>query len=174
LKSGIIEEIPNWQNNPSHNSSIYYMPHRAVIKQSSKTTKIRIVMDASSKAKNGISLNDAVHQGPCILPNIAGVILRSRCGKHLITADIEKAFHQIHLNETDRDATRFLVPIDINMPVTEDNIKALRHTRPAFGINASPFLLAGGIYYGLDLIKTENSADIIEEIKNNLYVDNLV
>lgn len=35
----------------------YYMPHH-VIKDSSNTTKIQVVFDASTKSNNGVSLND--------------------------------------------------------------------------------------------------------------------
>ncbi|GFY52296.1 uncharacterized protein TNIN_271871 [Trichonephila inaurata madagascariensis] len=36
----------------------YYIPHHAVIFPESKTTKLRVVFDASCKSSNGNSLND--------------------------------------------------------------------------------------------------------------------
>lgn len=40
-----------------------YLPHHAVIKESSSTTKLRVVFDASCKTKSGIALNDGVMAG---------------------------------------------------------------------------------------------------------------
>jgi len=48
------------------NDDGFYMPHHAVIKESSNTTKVRVVFDASAKTNNGISLNDNLMIGPTI------------------------------------------------------------------------------------------------------------
>ena len=57
-----IQEIPSDEivsKNPT-----YYMPHRPVLKESSITTKIRPVFDASAPSYNNISLNDLLDTGP--------------------------------------------------------------------------------------------------------------
>ncbi|KAL6739746.1 hypothetical protein Aduo_013165 [Ancylostoma duodenale] len=105
LKSRIIEEVDEQQPQGPH---VYYIPHQAVIKQDSNTTKLRIVFDASSHRRGSPSLNDCIHQGPTMSPDLCGTLLRSRLNPFLITADVEKAFHQIRLQEDQRDATRFL------------------------------------------------------------------
>ena len=56
----------------------------------SVTTKLRIVLDASSHGNGSISINDAIHQGPAILPDILDPQRRSREHKYLISSDIEK------------------------------------------------------------------------------------
>ncbi|XP_044249352.2 uncharacterized protein [Drosophila takahashii] len=43
---------------PTHNSPNYYLPHHAVIKPESTTTKLRVVFNASSPSANGTSLNE--------------------------------------------------------------------------------------------------------------------
>ncbi|XP_035232409.1 uncharacterized protein LOC118204192 [Stegodyphus dumicola] len=47
-------------------SQAYYMPHHAVIKESSSTSKIRVVFNATSKSSSGLSLNDILMTGPRI------------------------------------------------------------------------------------------------------------
>ncbi|XP_058801378.1 uncharacterized protein LOC131670067 [Phymastichus coffea] len=68
----------------------YYIPHLAVMKESSETTKCRPVFDASAKTSNGISLNDVLMPGPTIQDTIFKQILRFRTHQYVVTADIEK------------------------------------------------------------------------------------
>lgn len=42
----------------------YYLPHHAVMKPDSTTTKLRVVFDGSAKTTSGLSLNDVQHVGP--------------------------------------------------------------------------------------------------------------
>ena len=73
------------------------------------TTKIRIVYDASVRAKKGMkSLNECLYQGLITLPNMCGVLIRFRMYFIAILADIEKAFIQIGIQENERDVTRLL------------------------------------------------------------------
>lgn len=36
----------------------FYLPHHAVIKESSETTKMRVVFDGSCKPNDGLSINE--------------------------------------------------------------------------------------------------------------------
>ncbi|KAK6010277.1 hypothetical protein OSTOST_24707, partial [Ostertagia ostertagi] len=67
-RSGIIEEVAEFDFD---GPQVYYMPHQAVLKADSTTTAVRIVFDASSHCKNSPSLNDCLHQGPTLLPDLA-------------------------------------------------------------------------------------------------------
>lgn len=45
---------------------IYFMPHHAVINEQSKSTRTRVVCDASMKTSKKISLNDILLNGPTV------------------------------------------------------------------------------------------------------------
>ncbi|XGW10642.1 hypothetical protein V3C99_012274 [Haemonchus contortus] len=170
LKKNFIEDAPRPQ--AKSETPCYYIPHQAVIKSESVTTKTRIVLDASSKMKGELSLNDVIHQGPLILPNLCGVLIRSRVGSKIMIADVEKAFHMIHLQETERDAVRFLWLQDLTKPPSPDNIRILRFCRLPFGINASPLLLGISIKYGIEQQNLDE--DFKRQLHDNLYVDNVL
>ena len=84
------------------------MPHRPVIKEGSRTTKIRPVFDASATGNNGVSLNSCLETGPCLLSNLVDILARFRRWKVAITSDISKAFLQIRVRPGDRKVHRFL------------------------------------------------------------------
>ncbi|KAL6743080.1 hypothetical protein Aduo_016164 [Ancylostoma duodenale] len=167
LKTGIIEEVDEHKFDGDH---VYYLPHQVVTKDS-ETTKHRIVYDASSHYKGAPSLNDCIHQGPTLLPDLCGTLLRARLHRYLIVADVEKAFHQIRLQKSQRDATRFLWLKNPQRKPDDDNIRIFRFTRVPFGINASPFLLSISVRYGLE---REKDNSIRKEILANTYVDNVL
>ena len=168
LKKGIIEKI---DDKHLSNGSVHYIPHHAVMTPSKSTTKIRIVYDASAKSRKGNqSLNECMHRGPVLIEDLCGLLLRFRTNKIALVADIEKAFLQIALQETERDVTRFLWLKNPKKPVTEDNIQIYRFSRVPFGVIASPFLLSGSIQHHLKDIGTKTALKISKE----LYVDNLV
>ena len=60
LERGIVEVVEDPDNTPK---MIHYLPHHAVIRRDKKTTKVRVVYDASARL-SGPSLNDCLHTGP--------------------------------------------------------------------------------------------------------------
>ncbi|VDN90187.1 unnamed protein product [Brugia pahangi] len=104
LHSGIIEVVPP----KDEVGVIHYLPHHEVLTPSKSTTKLRIVYDASAHHKGFKSLNEVLYRGPVMLPDLVGVILRFRMMRIVITADIEKAFLQLELQNEERNCTRFL------------------------------------------------------------------
>uniref|UniRef100_A0A8R1E634 Uncharacterized protein n=1 Tax=Caenorhabditis japonica TaxID=281687 RepID=A0A8R1E634_CAEJA len=72
LASGIIEVAPEAEKQMGPH---YFIPHRVIENLDSLTTKLRIVIDASSHMKNELSLNDCIYPGPSILKSIVGILL---------------------------------------------------------------------------------------------------
>ncbi|XP_065080621.1 uncharacterized protein LOC135703355 [Ochlerotatus camptorhynchus] len=79
----------------------YFIPHHAVYKTSSSTTKTRVVFDASAKTTSGVSLNDAVMVGPTVQSDLVEIILRF-CGHQVVlTADVPKMYRQVGMHPDD-------------------------------------------------------------------------
>ena len=97
LISVVIEPVDTEQAVEPGN--VHYLPHREVVRMDRKTTKLRVVFDASSKCPGEISLNDALYSGPNLLPLLFEVA---------ITADIEKAFLNVSVEPQQRNMLRFL------------------------------------------------------------------
>ncbi|XP_075550117.1 uncharacterized protein LOC142583513 [Dermacentor variabilis] len=172
LQAGHAEEANELGESPL--GPIYYMPHRGVVRPGSETTKLRVVFDASSKAAGKLSLNDVLFAGPNLNPNLADILIRFRVHNVAIMSDIEKAFLQIELAESARDAVRFLWYQ--STPGQGDAlppIKEYRMTRVPFGVTCSPFLLAATLSHHLKTVQ-EKFPRTAKILSDNLYVDDLV
>ncbi|XP_062713540.1 uncharacterized protein LOC134283957 [Aedes albopictus] len=112
----------------------YYLPHHAVLKPSSSSTKLRVVFDASSKAK-GPSLNDCLMIGPVVQNDLFSIILRFRKHRYVFSADISKMYRQI---QVDRIHTPLLRIFWRENPT--DPLQVLELTTVTYGTSAAPFL----------------------------------
>jgi len=146
--------------------SEYYMPHHAVIKKSSNTTKVRVVFDASAKTSSGVSLNDVLLVGPTIQNRLFDHLMRFRTYNYVLTADIEKMYCQVLLHEDDRRYQRLLWR-------RKGNIETLQFNTLTFGIASSPFL-AIRVIHQLAEDERHDYPRAAEIIKNHLYVDDLL
>ena len=131
INKGIVE-VPNSE---TRLGNVYYLPHHAVIRRNKEMTKLHVVYDASSKS-GGPSLNNCLYTGYNFNQNVFDILLSFRSYWVALTADIEKAFLMISINQRDRDALRFLW-VD-NVQQREPKIITLRLV---FGFSSSPFLL---------------------------------
>ena len=116
----------------------FCMPHRVVIRENAETTKLRIVYDCSARGQKGApSLNDCLEPGPPLQNNVYDVLVRGRFHSIAFAADMRKAFLQVRIRESDRDALRFHWLRDLN----SYEVITLRFTRALYGLATSPFLL---------------------------------
>ena len=65
IKKGIVETVHEvYEQEITDSEKVFYLLYRPVIRESAKTTKLRIVYDGSSKpTKNSASLNDCLETG---------------------------------------------------------------------------------------------------------------
>ena len=113
---------------------VFYLPMHAVKKESSSTTKIRAVFDASAKSSSNVSLNDILLVGPTVHSSLLDVLLRFRLHRIALTADVSKMYRAIELVKSDRDLHRFVWRSDPDKPIQD-----YRMTRVTFGVSASSF-----------------------------------
>jgi len=71
-----------------------YIPHSYVVNEDSRTTKLRVVFDASSKTDTGLSLNDVLMKGPVIQEELIKIITRFRTHKYAFSSDITKMYRK--------------------------------------------------------------------------------
>ena len=85
---GIIQQVD--LTNKTNELPVFYLPHHPVARESSLTTKVRPVFDASATGTNEVSLNDCMNSGPNLLPLSPEVLIRFRRWRYAYSADITK------------------------------------------------------------------------------------
>ncbi|XP_050063272.1 uncharacterized protein LOC114130946 [Aphis gossypii] len=110
----------------------YYIPHHAVRNDSSTTTKLRVVFDASSKTDAGVSLNDILLKGPSIQDDLIYILIRFRTYNYVFSADIVKMYRQFLVVEDQRDFQRVLWRPEPTQPICIYRLNTLTYgTVPA-------------------------------------------
>ena len=168
IEKGIVEDVPTVSEG---SNLVHYLPHHAVIHSNKNTTRLCVVYDASAKREGKPSLNDCLLVGPKFNQKILNILMRFRSYRIALTADIEKAFLMISVQEKDRDVLRFLWVSDIDED--EVKIRPLRFTRVVFGVCSSPFLLNSTIRHHLEGY-CESYPELVERLIDSFYVDDVV
>ena len=166
-ENGIVQKVDEkyqCQNNE------YYMPHKAVVREATQTTKVRIVYDASAKSSSkDVSSIECLEAGPLLQNLIRDILTKSRFRPILLCADIQKDFLQMLIRESERDVLRFHWVDSLESKI----IEILRFTRFVFGITQSPFILEGSLKKHFENYR-DSLEKLIKIIKNDIYVDDLV
>ncbi|XP_065091131.1 uncharacterized protein LOC135712078 [Ochlerotatus camptorhynchus] len=114
---------------------VFYLPHHAVIKESSTTTKVRVVFDASARTDSGYSLNDVLLKGPVIQDNLLNLLIRFRKHEVALVGDVEKMYRQVLQDANDTLRLRIFFRFTKDDPI--DVYELLTVT---YGLTPSSFL----------------------------------
>ena len=167
LDSGVIERVPPEEEK---RKGVHFLCHFGVIRSDRETTKLRIVFDGSAKSnKSSLSLNDRLEIGDNHMPLLFDTLIRFRSHPIVLTADIEKAFLQVGIHESDRDNLRFLWFDDTLGD--NPNVVQYRYKRLLFGLTCSPALLAETIRHHVEKYSDANPE--VVEVLSRLYADDL-
>ncbi|XP_065058645.1 uncharacterized protein LOC135686359 [Rhopilema esculentum] len=165
-QEGIIEKVTC----QSKEGRKFYLPHRAIVRESAESTKVRIVFDASARANDqSPSLNDCLETGPPLQNLIWDILARNRLQPITLCADMKQAFLQIRIKEQDRDVLRFHWLKDRDL----EKLEVYRFTRVMFGCSQSPFLLCATVKKHLEECRAEFPEEV-SEIERSIYVDDLL
>ena len=115
-------------------NKVFYLPMHAVVKETSTTTKIRAVFDASPKTSTGTSLNDQLLVGPTVHSSLVDVLLRFRLLRVAITTDVCQMYRAVLLPKNERNLHRIVWRTRPN-----EVLRDYRMTRTTFGVSSSSF-----------------------------------
>ena len=164
LDAGHAEPVPPAEQDNPH----FYLPMHSVVKQSSTSTKLRVVFDGSATSSSGASLNSLLRIGPTLQPPLADTLMKFRTYPVALTADISKMYRAVELCLTDRDLHRF-----VWRPSPKDQLQSFRMTRVTFGVSASPYVAIKT----LQQTAKDHGADhptAAAHIQSSFYVDDLL
>ena len=161
LNQGHAELAPEASTQPT-----WYLPHHGVVSVN-KPGKVRVVYDCAAKS-GGVSLNDNLLQGPDLVNELVGVLLRFREGTIAVSADVKQMFHQVRVPEHDRDAFRFLWFPGGDLRAEAQVYRMCVHV---FGATSSPSCAAFALRQVAEEFKSEVPADVIQAINRSFYVD---
>lgn len=131
---GHCREIDETEDRPSQGR--FYLPHHAVLRPSSSTTKLRVVFDASARPyATGKSLNDVLQVGGTLQSDLFSILLRFRKHAVAFTADITKMYRQVLVDPQHTSYQRIFWRNEPNQP-----LRVLELQTVTYGTAATPFL----------------------------------
>ncbi|XP_039446262.1 uncharacterized protein LOC120425723 [Culex pipiens pallens] len=157
---GHMEEVT-----PDLSKPHFYLPHHAIQRPESTTTKTRVVFDASCRSSNNISLNDLCYIGPTVQPPLLDTILRFRLPKYVVTADAEKMYRQVLVHPDDRPLQQILWRSTPN-----EDLKTYQLNTVTYGTAPAPYL-ATRVLNQLADDEAENYPLAAPQVKRSFYVD---
>lgn len=143
------------------------MPHHAVIREESTTTKLRVVFDASCKTSEGPSLNDALMVGPTVQQDIRSIIMRSRTHRVMIIADAKQMYRQVLVDERDTPLQRIVWRQSPHQPLNTYELLTV-----TYGTASAPFL-ATRVLLQLADDEQEHYPAAAKVLRKDVYVDDL-
>ncbi|XP_058456484.1 uncharacterized protein LOC131433894 [Malaya genurostris] len=150
---------------PDHTNSHFYLPHHAVQRPESTTTKTRVVFDASCRGSNNISLNDLCYIGPTVQPPLISMLLNFRLPKYVVTADVEKMYRQVIVHVADRPLQQIVWRYH-----PSDDLKVYQLNTVTYGTAPAPYL-ATRVLNQLAEDEADNYPLASPRVKKTFYVD---
>ncbi|XP_025406355.1 uncharacterized protein LOC112680475, partial [Sipha flava] len=156
----------NLINDTDPGKKTYYLPHHAVTKETSITTKLRVVFDGSAPSSTGLSLNDVLYKGPKVQPDLLAILLRFRMHAVVMTSDIVKMYRQILIHPDDRALQRIWY-----RKCPEQELQEFELRTVTYGTKAASFLSTRCL---VQLAVEVKDPSLKRVITSDFYVDDLL
>ena len=109
----------------------FYMPHHGVVKETSSTPKLRVVLNGSEKSSNGVSLNDILMTGPKVQDDLFDIVQRFRLHRIVMSSDVKELYRQVWVYPDDRYLQRILWRKTPDQPITTYELNTVTYGRAA-------------------------------------------
>jgi hypothetical protein len=140
------------------------------VKESSSTTRLRVVFDGSAKTTNGLSLNDNLMCGASIQRDLFSIVLGFRTFKYVLNADIAKMYRHILIHPEDTNHQLIFWRDQTTEPVRTYSYAL---TTLTYGTKPASFIATRCLKELAD-INASKFPKACEIIKNDFYMDDLL
>nr|CAH7750739.1 unnamed protein product [Callosobruchus chinensis] len=151
-----------------NDSSIYYTPHHAVLKEQSETTKLRVVFDASAPTSTNMSLNQIQCVGPIVQDELISIILRFRKHNVVMSADVAKMYRMIVMNPSHRGLQRILWRDSPDQDIQTYELNTVTYGQACSSFLATRCLVEISEHCKSDLPRVSNI------LKHDFYIDDML
>lgn len=165
INLGHMKEVPREGNISKY---AWYLPHHAVLKSLSLTTKVRVVFDVSAKGTNELALNDVLLSGPTIQEGVFSILVKFRRYQYALTSDVEKIFRQIAVGKENWDLQRVLWRSEPTKP-----LRTYHLTTVTYGTTPASFLTTKCLAIVGEESRTQFQK-ASRAIRNDFYMDDLM
>ncbi|XP_065084349.1 uncharacterized protein LOC135706631 [Ochlerotatus camptorhynchus] len=151
------------------NQQRYYLPHHAVLRPSSSSTKCRVVFDASAKSSSEkLSLNEVLQVGPVVQNDLHFIVLRFRKFKIAFSGDVAKMYRQVLQALQDRRFLRIFW-----RPHPSQKLRVLELCTVTYGTASAPYLATRCL---VQLVEEEGEFFPIASriVKEETYMDDVL
>ncbi|CAH2266948.1 jg10262 [Pararge aegeria aegeria] len=152
-------------NKPQNRS--YYLFHHGIVRESSTTTKLRVVFNGSSpSSNNGKTFNSIQMVGPVVQDDLISILLRFRQHKYVVSGDIEKMYRAILVEPSQRSLQQILFRFN-----PSEKIRTFTLNTVTYGTASAPYLATKCL---VSLAEQCFDPDAKTAITRDFYVDDFL
>ncbi|GFW69843.1 integrase catalytic domain-containing protein [Trichonephila clavipes] len=147
---------------------MYFIPHLGVYRSDKKTSKLRVVFNASSATTNGYSLNSLQYNGGVAQNDLFSIMVRFRKHVFAFIADVQKMYRMIWINPDQRKLQRILWKENM-----DERIKTFELSTVTYGTTSAPFLATCTLKQ-LAIDEAENFPLGSSVVMSDMYIDDVL